>query len=288
MAENGRFVGNIAGQKAGDLEPEFSRWWDQVTPGNAGKWAVAEPEEGTYRWESLDAVYELSRRLGIPFKQHTFAWGLQQPEWIHQYVPEEQTPRIERWIRDFAARYREVELIDVVNEPLTHPAPYRWALGGSGATGWDWVVRLFELARTACPGSALLINEHSVPRDAGKMDEYLRIVTVLRDRGLVDGVGLQAHYLESTPLETIRSNLARVVATGMPLYVSEFDVDIADDARHLEVFTSIFGVFWEADAVCGVTLWGYREGSMWRKHGYLVRADGSLRPAMEWLMERVR
>lgn len=212
MAENGRFVGNIAGQKAGDLEPEFSRWWDQVTPGNAGKWAVAEPEEGTYRW----------------------------------------------------------------------------ALGGSGATGWDWVVRLFELARTACPGSALLINEHSVLRDAGKMDEYLRIVTVLRDRGLVDGVGLQAHYLESTPLETIRSNLARVVATGMPLYVSEFDVDIADDARHLEVFTSIFGVFWEADAVCGVTLWGYREGSMWRKHGYLVRADGSLRPAMEWLMERVR
>ena len=35
----------------------------------------------------------------------------------------------------------------------------------------------------------------------------------------------------------------------------------------------------------GATLWGWKEGDIWRKKAYLVRDDGSVRPALEWLME---
>ena len=33
----------------------------------------------------------------------------------------------------------------------------------------------------------------------------------------------------------------------------------------------------------GITLWGYRQGSIWRTDAYLLRSDGSERPAMTWL-----
>lgn len=33
----------------------------------------------------------------------------------------------------------------------------------------------------------------------------------------------------------------------------------------------------------GVTLWGYQQNQIWRTNAYLLRSDGSERPAMTWL-----
>jgi len=45
----------------------------------------------------------------------------------------------------------DLPMIDVVNEPLHAVPPYAAALGGSGATGWDWVIKAFEMARGHFP-----------------------------------------------------------------------------------------------------------------------------------------
>ena len=50
------------------------------------------------------------------------------------------------WLSAAAQRYPGVELIDVVNEPLHETPAVAAALGGSGSTGWDWVVEGFRLA----------------------------------------------------------------------------------------------------------------------------------------------
>ncbi len=64
-------------------------------------------------------------------------------------------------------RYPEIDMIDVVNEPLNgHNPPdggsgranYKNALGGNGATGWDWVIRAFTLARQYLPNAKLIIE----------------------------------------------------------------------------------------------------------------------------------
>jgi hypothetical protein len=36
-----------------------------------------------------------------------------------------------------------------------------------------------------------------------------------------------------------------LAATGLPIHVSEFDFDIADDAKHKAAFVAMFPVFWE-------------------------------------------
>jgi hypothetical protein len=74
-----------------------------------------------------------------------------------------------------------------------------------------------------------------------------------------------------------------LAATGLPIYISEFDVDFADDARQANVFRDLFSVFWEHPSVLGVTHWGHLQGSTWRPNAYLIRQDKSERPALQWL-----
>ena len=47
-----------------------------------------------------------------------------------------------------------LDMIDVVNEPINAPAGYREALGGAGATGYDWVITAFTMARKHSPSQS--------------------------------------------------------------------------------------------------------------------------------------
>jgi endo-1,4-beta-xylanase len=85
---------------------------------------------------------------------------------------------------------------------------------------------------------------------------------LLDARGLIDGIGVQAHGLETVPPETIQTSLGALTELGVPIYVSELEFDTSDNARQRELYRTIFPILWEHEAVAGVTLWGYRAGAM--------------------------
>ena len=85
----------------------------------------------------------------------------------------------------------------------------------------------------------------------------------------------------------IHSNLSRLVSLGLPIYISELDFDIADDDAQQKQHVSVFPIFWNSSAVAGITLWGYKQDHIWRPHTYLLRTDGSERPALTWLKNYV-
>jgi hypothetical protein len=66
--------------------------------------------------------------------------------------------------------------------------------------------------------------------------------------------------------------------------ITEMDVDGPTEQIQLDDYKRIFPVFWEHPMVVGITLWGYRPG-LWRdaQGAALIRADGSEKPAMQWL-----
>ncbi|WMT56238.1 endo-1,4-beta-xylanase [Truepera radiovictrix] len=275
-----KFLGNILGAQ---LEPDFATLWNQVTPENAGKWGSVEAQRGTMTWGVLDGIFAYAREHDLPVKQHTFVWGQQQPRWLGDLPPAEQRAAVEAWIWAFAERYPDVALVDVVNEPLHAPPSYKEALGGDGETGWDWVVWAFERAREALPEAKLLINEYNILCCEANRERYAEIVRLLDERGLIDGVGVQAHGLETVSPETVSASLDALGELGVPIYVSELDLETADDARQLELYRSLFPVLWEHEAVAGVTLWGYRAGAMWKPNAYLIDWFDEPRPAMTWL-----
>lgn len=194
-----------------------------------------------------------------------------------------QLKEVESWIMQACSRYPEAEYIDVVNGPLHAPPSYAAALGGQGITGWDWIVWAFETARKYCSKAKLILNDYNILSNDDNTSKFIEIIEVLKSKKLFDGIGEQGHFFETTPLQTIQDNLGRLISTGLPIYISEFDVNIANDQDQLEKYKQLFPIWWEHPAVKGVTLWGYQQNQIWRTNAYLLRSDGSERPAMTWL-----
>jgi len=280
-----KFIGNII---ANTVPSDFSKYWNQVTPENSGKWGSVEATRNVMNWTALDRAYNYAKTNGFPFKQHAFVWGQQYPTWIDNLTSDSaKAAEVEEWIRLFCERYPDVDMIDVVNEPLHAPPSYKNAIGGNGSTGWDWVIWAFQKARQYCPNAKLLLNDYNIINSNSATTSYLQIINILKSRNLIDGIGEQGHFFESTPISTIEYNLNRLAATGLPIYISEYDVNIADDNQQLAKYQEQFPVFWLNESVAGITLWGYRQGAIWRTDAYLIRNDGTERPALTWLKNYV-
>lgn len=290
-----KFLGNV--WSPAQL-PGFTELWNQVTPENAGKWGSMEPTRGIINWGPLDSAYALAKDNGFPFRFHVLVWGNQQPAWMESLPPHEQRQEIEKRFAAVAARYPAIDYIEVVNEPMNDPplkrnesdrgsGNYMEALGGRGRTGWDWVINAFRLARQHFPNTKLMLNEYSVTSSDSATTRYLELIELLRAEKLIDVIGVQEHAFETTvPASVTRANLDRLAATGLPIQITEFDIDGSADEVQLESYKRIFPVLWEHPAVIGVTFWGWRPG-MWRTRfgANLVREDGTRRPAMDWLLE---
>lgn len=277
----------------------FQLYWNQLTPENSSKWGSVEGTRNVMNWQGLDAAYNAAKKYGMSFKQHPLLWGAQQPAWMATLDTASQRREIEQWFTLLAARYPDMEYIDVVNEPL-HNAPngmlpwgattknidYAKALGGAGTTGYDWILTAFRMARKHFPKSKLILNEYSVINSTTETQKYIQIIKLLKADSLIDGIGEQAHAFTTatTDAATLKANLDALGATGVPIYLTEMDVDGMTDLAQLKEMQRIFPLFWNHPSVKGITFWGFRVG-LWRndQKAYLINQNGTERPAMRWL-----
>ncbi len=309
-----KYLGNIwANPQVPSTPPLFESYWNQVTPENASKWGSVAgsgttPDPETWNWGSLDNAYNFAQENGFPFRFHVLVWGSQQPPWIGDLDQEEQLEAIENWFEAVAERYPDIDWVEVVNEPIPDQPVYKDALGGDGETGWDWVITAFEMARDIFPESTkLVINDYGILGGGPKRNQYLQIVDLLIERDLLDAIGAQGHHftMQNISPEDLEARLNELATRDLPIIITEYDIagrtegdaNIDDpnfpeeesDATQLEAYQRTFPVIWEHPAVEGVTLWGWRLGG-WRpgRQMHLVRANGSERPALEWLREYVK
>jgi endo-1,4-beta-xylanase len=274
--------------------PPAANWttfWNQVTPENASKWgSVQGTNQTTFNWAQVDQIYNFAQQHGFKFKFHNLVWGSQQPPWITSLSQAQQLTAISTWISTAGARYPNTWAVDVVNEPLHTQPSYKAALGGAGTTGWDWVVKSFQLARKAFPNAKLLINEFGTENDANARAQYLSIISILKSRGLIDGIGVQAHFfnLDGMTAAQMTTALNSYQTAGLPVFISELDITGGGtDAGQLKQFQTLFPVIWQHPVVQGITTWGYIVGQTWHTGTGLVNANGTPRPAMTFLEQFV-
>lgn len=281
IATGQKFLGNVI---SNEVPASFPVYWNQITPENAGKWGSVEAIRDVMDWNTLDAIYSYANGNGYPVRYHTLVWGNQEPTWVSGLSTAEQLAEVTEWIQAAGQRYPGSAFVDVVNEPLHAPPSYKNAIGGDGATGWDWVIWSFEQARQAFPNAKLQINDYGIINDITAARDLAGIANLLKARGLIDSIGIQCHYfnIERTRPNEMRNVLDSLAATGLPVYVTELDMTGADK-RQLSQYQNKFPILWEHPAVKGVTLWGYIEGQTWSSNAHLVRSDGTERPALQWL-----
>jgi endo-1,4-beta-xylanase len=288
-AGKSKFLGNVTGNS---VPSNFGTYWNQVTPENATKWGSVEGTRNQMNWAAADAAYNWAQANGYPFKFHTFVWGSQFPNWLTNsgLTQAQQRAEIEQWMQLACQRYPNTWGIDVVNEPIKTPLPFTAALGGTGSTGWDWVITAFQLARQYCPNAKLLINEYGTENDPPVRNTYKTIINLLKTRGLIDGIGIQAHYfnIDNMNRSAVTTMLNDYATLALDVYVSELDIVANNtEAGQLAKYQDVFPGFWEHSSVKGVTLWGYIVGQTWRDGTGIVNSNGTERQAMVWLKSYV-
>jgi Beta-1,4-xylanase len=284
-----KFLGNVI---AGYIPATFDNYWNQVTAENGGKWGSVEGTRDVFSWTQADLAYNHAQTKKIPYKYHTFVWGNQEPNWLTTISHEEQIAELKEYMQAVAERYPNIDYIDVVNEPLTghNPSNMRAALGGTGETGWDWVIESFRLAREYFPNTDLHINDYGIISDMNAARTYVTIINLLKERDLIDGIGIQCHAfnMNGVSITTMTNVLDLLGATGLPIYVSELDMDVTsatNETGQANLYRQKFPVLWEHESVAGVTLWGYIMGTTWRTTSGIVEANNKEREAMTWLKE---
>ena len=144
-----------------------------------------------------------------------------------------------------------------------------------------------------------MLNDYGLENDQNSIKTQLGLIKALRDRGLIDGFGTQAHCfnLDGMTATTLKSSLDLMQTGGIPIYVTELDLNgknnlltadmVADptkfQAEQLASYQAIFPTFWSHPAVAGISLWGYVEGSTWKVGTGILQSNGTERPAMTWL-----
>jgi len=285
-----KFLGNITTSYQIDYgNVKFYQLWNQITPENESKWDQIEGQRrGTFNWNNVRNINNYANLHHFPMKFHTLVWGNQYPKWMDNLSKTEQLKAVTEWMDAIKEQFPNLTMIDVVNEAVSGhaPAPYKEALGGDGLTGYDWIIKAFEMAHQRWPDAILIYNDYNTFQ--WNTDDFINLVRTLRDAGApIDAYGCQSHELTDCSKSTFQQAMTKIQnALKMPMYITEYDIATENDNYQKQRYQEQLPLMWEADYCAGVTLWGYIYGKTWTKDGNsgLIRS-GQDRPAMTWLKE---
>ena len=286
-----KFLGNITTR--GNVEPgggipAYYTLWNQITCENESKWASVEGTRGSFSWGGAERAFNYAKQHHFTHKFHALVWGSQYPNWLESLSPKERFAAITNWFDHAKAKFNTLPMIDVVNEAVGNHqagnAMMKESLGGGGKTGYDWLIKAFDMAHQRWPDAILIYNDYNSIRY--DLDAYITLVQTLRDAGApIDAYGNQAHELSSISDTELKNALKKQQdALQMPMFVTELDIDIASDAQQEAQYKKVLPILWEAPYCAGVTLWGFIHGATWVSNSGLYK-NGAERPAMKWIKE---
>ena len=289
-----KFLGNITTRyqvDAGDGVAAYYKLWNQITPENESKWGSVEGTKGSFNW-GCDTPFNYAKNHNFTYKFHALVWGAQYPNWFSSSMSiNDRYKAIVNWFDAVKKKYPTLPMIDVVNEAVgTHQAGnplMKESLGGGGKTGYDWLIKAFELAHERWPDAILIYNDYNTFQ--WDTDNYIDLVRTLRDAGApIDAYGCQSHDVSTISADNLKNSMNKIQdAVKIPMYITELDIDVADDTQQKNQYKNIFPMMWEADYCAGVTIWGYIYGATWVDNSGLIR-NGSDRPAMTWLKDYMK
>jgi endo-1,4-beta-xylanase len=220
---------------------------------------------------------------------------------------EELLARMRDHIHTVVGRYKgKVKVWDVVNEAV--------ADGGTNLLrnslwlqiiGPDYIAKAFQYAHEADPDAVLRYNDYGLENPA-KREKFVALVKSLQEQHVpVMAIGSQTHVSVSSPsFETEDMELADLEALGLPIHITELDVngaragqsntgaDVANNAattqgglideanqRLANEYATLFRAFLKhRNSVKVVTFWGANDGVSWRANGRPLLFDGNDQP----------
>ena len=260
-------------------------------------------EEPALNFMSIDSTLKWCQENGMKMRGHTLVWHTQAPNWFFregytddgEYVDKEtMLARMESYIRQLLTHVQEeypgvIYCWDVVNEAVD-PDSADSESGFSCRTkcgedpnpwydtiGPDYVEMAFTYARKYADADVKLFyndyNTFQAPKTAG----IYTLCSSLKEKGLIDGIGMQGYWgLSYPPMNDIRTAMTKFSELGLEIQVTELSVGVDKEndvmfEKQAKKYGEIFKLLYEMDSDNGgpanltnVTLFGlvdhYREG----------------------------
>ncbi|MBR4626530.1 MAG: endo-1,4-beta-xylanase [Ruminococcus sp.] len=249
------------------------------------------------------AVLDYCQKNNIPVRLHTLVWHSQTPEWFFKedydaskpYVSKDKMlKRMENYIKAYFTTitklYPDVNFYacDVVNEAWLddgtprepgHPAESNRYMAS------DWVAVFgdnsfieyaFKYARQYAPaGCKLYYNDFN--EYTGKMQNIYDMAMDLKEKGLIDGIGMQSHLdvrqgQDAYPsVEQYEIALKKYISTGLDVQITELDATVPEysNDRYFEAqanyYKGLFNLYEKyKDGISAVIFWGINDTKSWR------------------------
>ncbi len=277
------FAQNEDGEKYRSIiESSFNK----VTLENDMKWPQWEKD----KQPALDALAWLAER-NITVRGHTLLW----PGWKNlpkdlealASDPAKLKSRILDHIRDEVTTLKgRVTEWDVVNEPYSNTDIQK-------VLGDGILVDAFKAARDADPKARLFVNDYGIlshgAADTEHHDALYKTIQTLRAGGApIAGIGMQGHFdKQLTPPTKVWETLDRFAAFGIPIQITEHDIDVLDEEAWTDYTRDFMTVCFAHPATSAFITWGFWEGRHWIPSAALWTKDWQPRPAAKVWYELV-
>jgi endo-1,4-beta-xylanase len=259
--------------KDASFDAAFRREFASLTPENEMKMSVLQPQRDKWNFRPADDLVAYARKHGKAVRGHALVFGAANPPWADRLLL---AADAEKALRDHifkvVGRYEEdVREWDVVNEALDEHGQYR-ANGWMNTLGPRYVELAFRFAREADPTAKLIYNEYEADLAGTKRDATAHLVRTLKQKGLIDGVGLQMHrsLADAPTREQLEDTLRLYESMGLEVQITEMDVLAGGDTSLIDRLTLQAGAFRRAAEACAAvvactrfTVWGVSDKYSW-------------------------
>jgi endo-1,4-beta-xylanase len=256
---------------------ELQRRFTVAVPENALKWSERERDPTL----SERATTWLTEH-GLPVRGHTLVWLTREnlPADLRAQVddPAVLSERLDRHVRTTLAAFRgRLSAWDVVNDPYSADLLLR-------GDGREQLQSWFATAQALDPATPRFLNLYGVLDEGGadlrRQEFYERLITeLLAAKVPLDGLGLQCHQDRNlTSPERLNALIERFARFGLPIHITEFEVDVDDDALQADWTRDALTVFASQPAVRAVLAWGFWAGDHHRPQAAMLRPDWSRKP----------
>ena len=157
-----------------------------------------------------------------------------------------------------------------------------WNKTMASVTGSNAIyARIIRHARSRT-GTPLWVNEGRILPGGERTDAYEQVIRYLVEHDAApDGIGFMGHFQENTlrPIGELWDVYERFARFGLPLQLTEFDVNTADEQLQADYLRDVMTLTFSHPAFTGIVMWGFWEGRIWKPHTALWRKDWSIKPA---------
>ncbi|WP_440111507.1 endo-1,4-beta-xylanase [Paenibacillus sp. QZ-Y1] len=284
----------------------LSKHFNSLTATYEMKPKFMSPSKGVYEFEAADQYVQFAEKHGMGVRGHALLWHIDAAEWM--FKDDQGNPasrelllsRIQNYVETVMTRYKgKIYAWDVVNEAIADSNGDANGLRKSPfyeLIGPDYIEKTYEFARAADPDAKLYYNEYftEIPE---KREHMYQLVKRLKEKGLIDGVGLQSHYnLESPPIEEIEKTINLFADLGLDIQITELDVDsgipFGDDmseevaVKQAYRFKELLDLYQKhSDVISSVTLWGLQDEKSYNNQAMLFDSALKAKPAYWGLVD---